>query len=1799
MKPIIDIQLSNESVSSAKILSGYVCLPISISGQWVWIKRASTEEDENDAIVDMHVTQGSERNLSDKIHQSPGVGWIKVGGNFSKASSTSFFSKSVDSFVWFRPQRTRSQNFAAMVTPSGLSQDVRQSMILIAVRNTLRSHVPTREVKRLANLHMEVVENDATNLKNALRSDRLFDYAALYHLYDESSKSHLDKSRFSKMLLDAGIRMDSNDVACVFYYFNSKLDGYISREEYSNMLTLTDSEIDILVDSIRSKLLSINLSSLKSSTNNSTGSVIISPATTTIAQSGATTSTTSNVLHDNILLSKLFKHFNSNNDGMLSIDEILDLAASLEIFLTEEEARKLMRMMDMNGNDRIEEPDFIEFMNKKSEVTVKKALRLRECVASFRRWLKDSGGKLTPNDNKTQQLWATFKSRHEKASQSKFPGHLVPLDILLILGTIPYGTRVTMTEAREITLMVGPDAGGCISQDHLYNFVSRNCRSFGELLAILERDLIKKMIDAYKKYQDALKNPSPSNAAVDPVEDAREKYENIIKETVKQIQGAYVPSGNPAQDSKAIQDRARASTDVVSLGQLKAGVEIAMRGFQTNESQLPNMEEWACTASLVNAIVAGDNTYGVKLTNFFESLCPYIVEGKNHAEKKDVEVFAADLQRMIQEEAKAFAAKSKNGNYDYRSVFSLFDIDNSGTISSAEFKDMLKRLKLLDNVIDTQIPQLINRFDMNRNGIICYEDFVAFAESRASTTSASNNVSGVTSETASLKSSVPIPAITKNKDCDELLWLLWIEASKLEPGEPSWVINEIESLCLEIVATNKEKSPKGISVKELWSILIEIGIRSDSLSKVQFEKGIKYLCNTSTSNSIENDTVDYTELCRYVIRMGRQYNQDLKDQKLNENKRFESLFLNLKNELKRSAVSTGVNGSTITGGEAPRYERVFSRLDSDNDGILSIDEFKTGLERLNVTDVNEWTKPMIQRLFDEIDINRDGFIALKEFNDIIGDDFNKSSKDLFKADGTRFYDDDDDDDDIFVNSKKGVNSALYTKVGDVLYDAIPKQSISQNTNLNISTSNLSLNHQDEVKSAIRKYFSSSNSSSAKGYTTYDKWLQFIRRSGLQSTLTSVEMRRLSDLLKVKKSSSLLLDTLTSELPSVEVTIDYEKLIKNLLFSVDDSAPRGKVEVVLQRLQDAVNNSNVNGRPFLGLCSLVDTRLSGRITKEELIHTIKMMGSTITFNEIELLCANIPELSTSKGSDHIDYKELFYIVNQFTPRTGTGLWLDTTLGSNSRRLANQTLPNYTQPSPYGGINTPHVYPDVEAKSIATPGGLFIQTPYSNTLSSTQRNRTVLPIDNDKKNSLLTILCNNIAKGISDKTRVNGAPFSILRQFEVYDKDNNGLIPLKTFVRVIEDLGVLLTSADVSYISQILGRPEDDQVSYDAFMQVFNAIAHPTSNVSHSSVTTNFPSYFNTRVLNRLKEIKEANSDRDLKDYFEIFDLNRIGVIDNRKFREVMVKLNLLQTEYQINKAIEDFASLNDKSLVVYDNFLTVLNDYCNSMDIGLGYLNNTKSNSRYVYGSGYDGLRTSGDKDRLYRSDDDVDTTLASNNVEKWLRTGASPKQRKEFDEIFDSLQRFKLQQSNVASGFRDFPNNLEDGSYIPPPKVSESISLRGSGNRPPLSATSNRYNNNGTTSWDNDYTPTSPTRRSNNNARFSSYDASSPLRDNRASSPMLPRTSPSKVGTVVWGRDIPISQKGRIPKLDDGNWCCAVCLYIENPISSKTCGVCDTPNYTLRKDYSVKEICSNCTFSNGQLAVECEMCGEPLSRFHY
>ncbi|CAM9572650.1 unnamed protein product [Ectocarpus sp. 12 AP-2014] len=60
-----------------------------------------------------------------------------------------------------------------------------------------------------------------------------------------------------------------------------------------------------------------------------------------------------------------------------------------------------------------------------------------------------------------------------------------------------------------------------------------------------------------------------------------------------------------------------------------------------------------------------------------------------------------------------------------------------------------------------------------------------------------------------------------------------------------------------------------------------------------------------------------------------------------------------------------------------------------------------------------------------------------------------------------------------------------------------------------------------------------------------------------------------------------------------------------------------------------------------------------------------------------------------------------------------------------------------------------------------------------------------------------------------------------------------------------------------------------------------------------------------------------------------------------------------------------------------------------------------------------------------------------------------------------------------------------------------------------------------------------------------------------------------------------------------GCWMCPVCFFVENSPCSKLCEICAAPN-PGRDDSQVFQQCTNCTFANPELSVECQMCGEPL-----
>lgn len=540
-------------------------------------------------------------------------------------------------------------------------------------------------------------------------------------------------------------------------------------------------------------------------------------------------------------------------------------------------------------------------------------------------------------------------------------------------------------------------------------------------------------------------------------------------------------------------------------------------------------------------------------------MCIHVVDNLNThtaVENVSIEMVSVSLKRMIREEAH-IAGQGKK--MDFQSVFNYFDEDLSKQISVTEFKNTLERWQLTTSLSSSQIPALLALFDTKGKGYITYDDFVSFANIASDTLESKAAVkkdrpvyedSDCESESSVDElSPKPPDSITRNTECDNLIWFLWKECYKQDSHDTEGIINDIESLCSEVEISNHSG---GVNVREFWNLLFELKLRG-SLTNSQYEMGIKYLLRSTQSSHGRDDDgddhVDYESLCRYMVRMGRAHYSIMQEKKIISDKKFTTLITNLKADLKQTSTS----GSKDDKPSIPRYERIFLKMDTDGDGILSVQEFKLGLLRLQYKDSKLWTNSMIQRLFSEISLDNNNTLSVRDFVRFINDGNRVSSindsihsyNSISKNDNKKLFLSDDEDDEIFSKKQVHGDTELFKKTSNILFDMVP-------------ISNLGHSHINDVKIAIKKFFSKSDTDN-KGVASEERFRSFCRRSGLQEGLTSGELRRLMDKLRKPKKQG------AKDISSNNL-IDYDKLCRLIVFSAENDAPIGKAEVILQKLQ---------------------------------------------------------------------------------------------------------------------------------------------------------------------------------------------------------------------------------------------------------------------------------------------------------------------------------------------------------------------------------------------------------------------------------------------------------------------------------------------------------------------------------------------------------------------------------------------------------------------------------------------------------
>lgn len=828
---------------------------------------------------------------------------------------------------------------------------------------------------------------------------------------------------------------------------------------------------------------------------------------------------------------------------------------------------------------------------------------------------------------------------------------------------------------------------------------------------------------------------------------------------------------------------------------------------------------------------------------------------------------------MIREEAKAAGG---GRTFDFITAFAAFDEEGSGNVKLSDFKKLLIRFQLIDKLPPAQVPALLECFDRSKKGYITYDDFLAFVESSRGIDGDDDDDYALDDDEADgdelvlgLSSNTPPTSITRNSDCDWLLWFLWRQACRVAPRDPENLLAELESSC---VAADKRQHGSDaavgeISVKSFWQTLGDKKLQG-TMSRGQFDKGVKFLVHDGTGK--DDDPMDYVSIAKYVVRMGRAFNSLVQQRRVVDEKKFAQLRASLKKELLEIDASS--NSSNARGGgedeDGPatpaaigsRFERVLRRLDTNGDGMLTVPEFKLGLKRLKIRDEKRWTAAMVRRLFDESNTRTDGKLSISDFGKAVRGDVDTTAPGFATGVLASAELSDDEEDNVFSLPKAATtDSALFRKASDILLELVPVASSSYSPGA-VSA------HCDAVRAAIRYFFQKADPAGT-GLVTEDEFRIFARKSGLQARLRVGELRKLVSKLRSRAGDTATEDgrlysgrghsSSASDAPS----INYEKLCK-LVGPGSESYPRSRVDALVLRLQEAAEVSAAHGRSFLALCTLTDPLLTGRVTEAEFAIVGKMMGCPLTLPEVEMLREQISDLEVenkrenfSKGSlgserddeptfssslrrpgaaKGVDYRQVNLLLETYqSSRPPTVSELNSSTMRNSRVLG--ALPSYAAT---GGVtrmpgSTIRGVPPIDiSRTVPTPGGLFLTTPVHASSSafrgvgagaslSASTSRLGRGFGAAAGHGGLATAYDRGLIMLAEKVKLAGRRMQLTmpplrhlqRRLENADNNGRGLVAEDALQVILEDLGISLSPPDLHMIRERFGNLQGS-VDYEA-------------------------------------------------------------------------------------------------------------------------------------------------------------------------------------------------------------------------------------------------------------------------------------------------------------------------------------------------------------------------------------------------
>jgi len=582
----------------------------------------------------------------------------------------------------------------------------------------------------------------------------------------------------------------------------------------------------------------------------------------------------------------------------------------------------------------------------------------------------------------------------------------------------------------------------------------------------------------------------------------------------------------------------------------------------------------------------------------------------------------------------------------------------------------------------------------------------------------------------------------------------------------------------------------------------------------------------------------------------------------------------------------------------------------------------------------------------------------------------------------------DSNSDIFEKIRKVLGASIvYPNPVDTFGSSL-QRSLGNTNGLDIPVlKNAFDTHTETIVESVRAYFDKYHNKARNTYNTdivsEEVFQTFARKSGILNALTTVEY---NSLLKRVKKYNVSKQVGNSNTTYIDINKFCKRLLlcgdcrQYNLERISEQASREHMavpysmgEAILLKLQEAAIASSAVGRDFLALCRLIDSQNNGKITTSEFIHVVKMMSVVITKADthalLELLPSSGPyavDIALSKRSNLIDYLAIHRLIHERLPPSlpppinATGvrtamryfnenndvnslpqLLNDTATGAMAAstgsmdKLFRGSLPRYAnrsnnktdvglilsrsvdsgnpvQRTSAEGPRKVHFSIDFD-KTIPTASGYSIAAPIVD-LSDPLDVRVNVPAYQRMMSSVFRRI-----KVASDSiSRQHAVPFNLTRQCAVFDPADTGYIPIVAFQNILlSTLQISLTASDFYALSSMYNRVEDQRIAYKVFYNDYvTATLHNISQITPIG-------YDNNRLVQRYNQLMIEG--KDPKKLFMLHDMDLSGLVSQSDFRKVVSDLQLMRSEHQYIKCVNEYSCISDNAYINYE-------DFCNHIEL---------------------------------------------------------------------------------------------------------------------------------------------------------------------------------------------------------------------------------------------------------------------------